>query len=103
MNDFFLFRPKSPNFYQKSVNSLLVDCFLTPKIFIIFVRHEYGLKMLFLVIPYNSFVRIEDTALKWSLIVHVGCINENNGQNWILGYLKYMIMYVNMQYEFAYL
>ena len=54
--------------------------------------------MLFLVIPYNSLVRIEDTALKWSLIVHVGCINENNGQNGILGYLKF----VNMQYDFAY-
>ena len=59
--------------------------------------------MLFLVIPYNSLVRIEDTALKWSLIVHVGCINESDGQNRILGYLKYMIMFVNMHYNSAYL
>ena len=52
---FFLFHPKSPNFYQKSVNSLLVDCFVTPKIFIIFVRHEYGLKMLFFGNPLQQF------------------------------------------------
>ena len=32
--------------------------------------------------------------------MHVGCINENNDQNLILGYLKYMILFVNMQYDF---
>ena len=34
--------------------------------------------------------------------MHVGCINENTGQNWIVGYLNYMIMFVNM-YDFGYL
>ena len=57
----------------------------------------------YFVIPYNNVVRIEDTALKWSFSIHVGCINENNGKNGILGCLKYIIMFVNMQYYFAYL
>ena len=36
--------------------------------------------------------------------MHVGCsINEIKGKNWILGCLKYIIMFVNMQYYFAYL
>ena len=33
--------------------------------------------------------------------MHVGCVNENKGKNWILGYLKYIILFVNMQYYFA--
>ena len=33
---------------------------------------------------------------------HVGCINENKGKNWILGSLKYIIMFVKLQYYFAY-
>ena len=28
--------------------------------------------------------------------MHVGCINESDSQNRILGYLKYMVMFVNM-------
>ena len=35
--------------------------------------------------------------------MHVGCLNENKGKNWILGCLKYIIMFVNMQFSFAYL
>ena len=53
--------------------------------------------------PLNNADRIEDTALKWSFIMHVGCINENKGKDWILGCLKYRIMFVNIQYNFAYL
>ena len=45
MNDFILFHPKSPNFYYKSLTFLMSDCFVTQKIFNIFVKHEYGLKM----------------------------------------------------------
>ena len=51
----------------------------------------------------NNVVRIEDTAIKWRFIVHVGCINKIKGKNWILGCLKYKIMFLNMQYYFAYL
>ena len=35
--------------------------------------------------------------------MHVGCINEIKGKNLILGSLEYIIMFVNMQYYFAYL
>ena len=35
--------------------------------------------------------------------MHVGLINENKGKSWILECLKYIIMFVNMQYYFAYL
>ena len=41
-------------------------------IFIIFVKDERGLKNASLAIPYNNVVKIEDTALKWSFIMHVG-------------------------------
>ena len=81
----------------------MADCFVTQKIFYIFVKHEYGLKNAILVIPYNNVVRIEDTAINWRFIVHVGCINEIKGKNWILWCLKYIIMFLNMQYYFAYL
>ena len=63
MNEFVLFQPKSHNFYQKYVNFLLADCFVTPMIFITFVKHEYVIKMIFLVISYNDVVRIEDKLL----------------------------------------
>ena len=53
--------------------------------------------------PLQQFSQNRRHCFKWSLIVHVGCINENNGQNWILGYLKYIILFVNRQYDFAYL
>ena len=43
----------------------------------------------YLVNPYNNVVRIEDTDLKRSFIMHAGCINENKGKNWILRCLKY--------------
>ena len=51
-------------------------------------------------LPYKSVVRIEDTASKLSFIMNVGCINENKGKNWILGCVKYIIMFVNMQYMY---
>ena len=35
--------------------------------------------------------------------MHLGCINENKGKNWIRECLKYIIMFVNMQYHLAYL
>ena len=35
--------------------------------------------------------------------MYVGYINENKGKNWILGCLKYITIFVNMQYYFAYL
>ena len=56
-------------------------CFATPKIFVIFARHEYGLKCYF-GNPLHQFSQNR----KWSLIVHVGRINENSGKNSILGY-----------------
>ena len=77
--------------------------FCYPKNIYYFCKTQVQSQYAILVIPYNSLVRIEDTASKWSLIVHVGCINENNGQNWILWYLKDIIMFINMQYDFAYL
>ena len=36
-------------------------------------------------------------------MMHVGCINEIQGKNWILGCLKYLIMFENMQYYSVYL
>ena len=96
MNDFVLFHPKSPNFNLKSVHFLLADCFVTLKIFIIFCKTPVRAQNPILVIPYNSVVRIEDTALKWSFIVSVGCLNKNTGKNWILKCLKYILMFVNM-------
>ena len=35
--------------------------------------------------------------------MHAGCTDENKGKNWILGCLKYIIMFVNMQYYLKYL
>ena len=98
MNDFVLFHPKLPNFYYKSLSFLMADCFVTQRYLIYFVKHEYGLKKAILVIPYNNVVRIEDTAIKWSFIVHLGCINEIKGNNGNLGCLKYIIMFLNIQY-----
>ena len=35
--------------------------------------------------------------------MHMGCMNEIKGKNWIPECLKYIIMFVNIQYYFAYL
>ena len=81
----------------------MADCFVTQKIFNIFCKTRVRAQNAILVIPYNNVVRIEDTAIKWRFIVHAGCINEIKGKNWILGCLKYIIIFLNMQYYFAYL
>ena len=54
-------------------------------------------------IPFNNVVRIEDTALKWIFVMHMGCMNGIKGKNWIPECLKYIIMFVNIQYYFEYL
>ena len=81
----------------------MADCFCYPKDIYYFCKTRARAQNAILVIPYINVVRIEDTAIKWRFIVHVGCINEIKGKNWILGCLKYIIMFLNMQYYFAYL
>ena len=103
MNDFFCSTLSCLIFIKNLLTSYWLIVLLPQRYIIIFCKTRVRAQNAILVIPCNSLVRIEDTALKWSLIVHVGCINENNGKNLILGYLKYMIMFVNMQYDFAYL
>ena len=49
-----------------------------------------GSKCYFGIVLHNDIVRIEDTTLKESFIMHVGCINENKGNNWIFGCFKYI-------------
>ena len=52
-----------------------------------------------LVIPYNNVVRIEDMKFDYAC----GMYTLNKGKNLILGCFKYIIMFVNVQYYFAYL
>ena len=40
----------------------MADCFVTPKIFIIFCKTRVRAQNAILVIPYTSVVKIEDTA-----------------------------------------
>ena len=44
----------------------MADSFVTLKIFIIFCKTRVRAKNAILVIPYNSVVRIKDTALKYA-------------------------------------
>ena len=54
MNNSVLLHPKLPNFYYKSVNFLLADYFVTPKIYIIFCKTRVRTQNAILVISYNS-------------------------------------------------
>ena len=49
---------------------------LLPQRYYFFCKPRVRAENAILVIPYNNLVRIEDTALKWSFIMHMGCINE---------------------------
>ena len=94
----FFFHPKSPNFYYKSVIFLLADCSVTPKIFIIFCKIRIRAQNAILVIHYKC---SQNQRHRFKAKFYYPC--EINDKNWIFGCLKYIIIFVNMQYYFAYI